>query len=78
MTPHPATPAAILRRWPDLGDRQALTIAVLARTGWCNKQIAREMGVDLETVRSHMTRAFRKMGVESRAEAIVVIHGGPW
>lgn len=36
--------------------------------GWCDKRIAREFGIGLSTVRTHLRRIFQKMGVHSRTQ----------
>jgi DNA-binding NarL/FixJ family response regulator len=43
--------------------------------GLLNKQIAFELGVTEHTVKAHMTAAFRKLGVENRLQAIVLLRG---
>jgi len=49
---------------------------VLARNlllGKSDKQIAREMGIAIPTVRSHITRLFRKFDVCDRIELILLL-----
>jgi DNA-binding NarL/FixJ family response regulator len=43
--------------------------------GLLNKQIAFELGVTEHTVKAHMTAAFRKLGVENRLQAMVLLRG---
>jgi len=39
--------------------------------GKSDKQIARELGISLPTVRTHMTRLFRKLDLNDRVELIL-------
>ena len=41
--------------------------------GLRNKEIAYEMGVTEKTVKAYMTTMFRKMGVNSRTQAIIAM-----
>ena len=45
---------------------QEATIALLLAEGRSNKDIAKHLGIRLSTVRTHVERIFRKMGVQSR------------
>jgi DNA-binding NarL/FixJ family response regulator len=42
--------------------------------GLLNKQIADRLGVQLRTVKAHMTRIMGRLGVRNRAQAIRVLH----
>ena len=53
-----------------LTSRQIAVLALLAR-GKSNKQIARELDISENTVKAHMTSILRKLGVTTRAQAIV-------
>lgn len=64
----PATDAAAPEE--PLTPRQIAVLALLAQ-GRSNKQIAREMDISDVTVKAHMTAILRKLGVTTRAEAIV-------
>lgn len=55
----------------DLTGRERATLDLLC-TGLSNAQIAWELGIAEKTVRNHVTGIYRKMGVRSRAEAIVL------
>jgi pimeloyl-ACP methyl ester carboxylesterase len=44
--------------------------------GHTNAQIAWELGLAEKTVRNHISSVYRKLGVRSRAEAIVLVHTG--
>ncbi len=54
-------------------ERQALALAAM---GHHNKLVAYEMGISASTVRVLLTRAFKKLGVRSRAEAIARLRRG--
>jgi DNA-binding CsgD family transcriptional regulator len=64
---------------PDAADRAArLTpreeqVARLVRNGLSNKQIARNLALAQPTVKTHLLRMFRKLGVSSRTELIGVL-----
>ncbi|GBD14323.1 Putative HTH-type transcriptional regulator YhjB [bacterium HR25] len=49
-------------------------LALVAR-GLSNKEVARALGVSPHTVRKLLERAYRKMGVGSRTEAISLLQG---
>jgi DNA-binding CsgD family transcriptional regulator len=53
--------------------REALThgerrVGELAAAGHTNKEIAQQLFVSLRTVETHLTNAYRKLGITSRAE----------
>jgi pimeloyl-ACP methyl ester carboxylesterase/DNA-binding CsgD family transcriptional regulator len=47
-------------------------LAALIAEGLDNAQIAARLGISEKTVRNHITRVFAKLGVETRAQAIVL------
>ena len=55
-----------------LSDRQAAVLH-LVTDGKSNKQIAWELSISETTVKVHMTAILRKLGVSSRAQAIVLL-----
>ncbi|WP_323053842.1 helix-turn-helix transcriptional regulator [Thermomicrobium sp. 4228-Ro] len=60
----PADPAPVVR----LSPRERRVLELVAR-GASNKEIAQELGVSEATVRTHLERLYRKLGVRSRTEA---------
>jgi len=54
---------------PELTNRQ-LDLLRNLQLGFENKRIAREMGISIKTVESHLTRLYRKLDVQSRLEAV--------
>jgi DNA-binding CsgD family transcriptional regulator len=61
----PSAPAAS----GDLTDREAEVLAYLA-DGWSNDEIADRLGIGVRTVRFHLDRLYRKLGVNRRTEAV--------
>jgi DNA-binding CsgD family transcriptional regulator len=43
--------------------------------GMSDKQVARATGISVNTVRTHMTRLFRKFGANDRVELIICMFG---
>jgi DNA-binding CsgD family transcriptional regulator len=72
----PATPPAI-----GLTPRETHVVAMIA-AGAANKEIARQLELSMNTVKSHIRTAYRAMGVTSRTQAVLwaVDHGitAPW
>ncbi|MFN0252737.1 MAG: LuxR C-terminal-related transcriptional regulator [Kofleriaceae bacterium] len=59
--------------WQELiGPRQRFVVAAAAR-GLANEAIAIELGVTVETVRTHLERAYRLLGVSSRTELAALV-----
>lgn len=54
---------------PTLSRRLRQLLPELA-TGDSNERIARRMGLKVETVRTHLQRLYRTLGVETRAQAV--------
>lgn len=50
---------------------QQFRVASMLVEGQLNKQIAWELGVKEATVKAHMTEIFRKLGVQSRTQAVL-------
>src|SRR5690606_5898156 len=57
----------------DLSRREREALALLCK-GRSNAQIAWELGIAEKTVRNHVSHLYEKLGVHSRAEAIVLAH----
>ena len=53
-----------------LTDREWAIIAFIG-SGQTNKEIARELGVTPETIKSQLKRIFKKLSASTRAEAVV-------
>jgi DNA-binding CsgD family transcriptional regulator len=47
----------------------------LLSSGLANAEIGRRVGISEKTVRNHLSAVYRKLGVGSRAEAIVKVRG---
>jgi DNA-binding NarL/FixJ family response regulator len=64
-----------------LTPRESHVVALIA-AGAPNKEIARRLGLSMNTVKSHIRTAYRAMGVSSRTQAVLwaVDHGitAPW
>ncbi len=54
----------------DLSRREREVLELVAR-GAGNEQIARELGIVAQTVRNYISNIYDKLGVHSRAEAVV-------
>lgn len=63
-------PSAQARPPDELTARERSIIEFIAR-GRSNKEIARELGVTPETIKTHLKRIFHKLSAESRAQAVV-------
>lgn len=53
-----------------LTDREG-TIILLIGSGQSNKEIARELGIAPETIKSHLKRIFQKLSASTRTQAVV-------
>jgi pimeloyl-ACP methyl ester carboxylesterase/DNA-binding CsgD family transcriptional regulator len=65
--------AQVATRLSTLTRRERNVLALLCR-GLGNAQIGWELGISEKTVRNHLSHLYRKLGVRSRAEAIVSEH----
>ena len=54
-----------------LTEREADVIKLVAR-GQSNKEIAREMNISAETVKTHLKNMFEKLGVQQRSQAVLM------
>lgn len=61
---------AVTRPRDELTARERSIVEFIAR-GRSNKEIARELGVAPETIKTHLKRIFQKLSAESRAQAVV-------
>lgn len=62
--------AACLHR-ESLTNRERDVLGLLAR-GLCNKRIARELGIEVGTVKWHLRSLMGKLGVTARTQAVIV------
>lgn len=53
-----------------LTDREADVLRLVAK-GYSNKAVARELGITISTVKTHLRNIFRKLDVEDRAQVII-------
>ena len=65
--------ADLIARLRSLTPQQVRVLMMLSE-GLLNKQIADRLGVQLRTVKAHMTRIMERLGVRNRAQAIRVLH----
>jgi DNA-binding NarL/FixJ family response regulator len=82
---HPAITRKVINRFAHTESRQnggdaldqltdrELEVLRMAARGLSNRDIARELGISIRTVQTHLSNVFNKMGVGSRTEA--VMHG---
>lgn len=66
------TPAANPYGWETLTGAERRTAELVLR-GKSNKQTATVLGVSEATIKSHLTRAYAKLSVQSRAELIALV-----
>ncbi|MFA5843333.1 MAG: response regulator transcription factor [Coriobacteriia bacterium] len=52
--------------------RRELDVLRLAAKGLTNESIARDLGVTVETVKTHLSRAFARLGAKDRAHAVAI------
>lgn len=52
----------------DLTPRQEAVLNAFCSTGKTNRELARELCLSVDTVKSHLREAFRKLGVKNRAQ----------
>jgi DNA-binding NarL/FixJ family response regulator len=62
-------PAASAAEDANLSERELEVLALLAK-GYANKEIADQLNVAYDTVRAHLKRAYEKLHVRSRTEAV--------
>lgn len=67
--PPPADPR--FARLDDLTPRESEVLTLIAR-GLSNDEISQQLVISGATVRNHITRIFRKLGVRDRAQAVVI------
>ena len=81
-SPSTSVNAASRRRRPRSDSRRARRTSCLIAAGAPNKEIAKRLGLSMNTVKPHIRTAYRAMGVGSRTQAVLwaVEHGvtAPW
>ena len=65
---HPIAPDG--RNHPNLTQRELQIVQLIAR-GWDNARIAGELSLGEQTIRNYVSRVYGKIGVQTRAEAVV-------
>ncbi|MBB6171806.1 DNA-binding NarL/FixJ family response regulator [Nocardiopsis mwathae] len=68
---HPATPASA--QIPTLTDREADTLRLMAR-GLSNAEIAAELYLGVQTVKTHVSNILAKLGVRDRTQAVIAAY----
>ncbi|MEW5726504.1 MAG: LuxR C-terminal-related transcriptional regulator [Pseudomonadota bacterium] len=68
----PVHPSAVPQQTV-LTSKQLRVLSLLTR-GKSNKQIAKELELSPNTVKAHVSEILRRLGVSTRAEAIVLAH----
>lgn len=48
-----------------------MEVMCLMAQGWSNRQIARQLQIEMRTVKYHATNIYAKLGAKSRCEAMV-------
>jgi DNA-binding NarL/FixJ family response regulator len=66
-----AGPVPHAARYNDITDREHEVLQLLGQ-GYCNKLIARELGIGVGTVKTHMSRLMAKLNVTARTRAVIV------
>lgn len=56
--------------WASLTERESDVLRLVVR-GYSNKAIARELGITVSTVKTHLRNIFRKLEVDDRAQLII-------
>jgi DNA-binding NarL/FixJ family response regulator len=56
-----------------LTDREREVLSLIAR-GMCNREIAGELYLSQATVKTHVARVLRKMGLRDRTQAVVAAY----
>ena len=59
---------------PELAPREEEVLALVSK-GYINKEIARMLGLSVETVRSYLKNIYKKLHVRSRTEAAMKYYG---
>jgi DNA-binding CsgD family transcriptional regulator len=68
--------SASLNEWSKLLSPRERAVALLIAGGLSNKDIARELGLSLGTVKVHVHNILRKLGVKNRNSLIIHLGTG--
>lgn len=68
------TPVQNHLQYLNLTPRQVEVLAMMLR-GFPNKRIASQLSISEPTVKEHISNILKKIGVNSRVEAITLLHG---
>ena len=60
--------------WDSLTDAEVKVVNLIAQ-GATNKSVAMQLHLSLHTVKTHLHKAFAKLGINSRAELAQLMHG---
>jgi DNA-binding CsgD family transcriptional regulator len=64
----------LMRCWKSLTPREREVVALICRD-YSNRQIAEQLFVTVETVRTHVRRSLKKFGVRNRRELVLLLSG---
>jgi DNA-binding CsgD family transcriptional regulator len=73
--PHPTIPDALPLRSRGLTERESEVLCLLA-TGAAESQIAERLGISVRTVEKHLQNSYRRLGVNTRAQAAAIAWAG--
>lgn len=64
----------LMRCWKSLTPREREVVTLICRD-YSNRQIAEQLVVTVETVRTHVRRSLKKFGVRNRRELVLLLSG---
>lgn len=72
LTDHSSNMSDMLERFKELTPKQLLVLRYV-RSGMMNKQIAHEMNVTEATVKAHISAALKKLDINTRTQAVLLM-----